>query len=120
MPFVERLVPTNSDRRVLLIALLAVAAIAGTSVAEAAPQDHVVTMANMSYGQIPTGLTVGDTITWVNRDTVLHTVTARDKSFDIRLNPGQSARMTLQKPGAIPFYCTLHTMMRGTLYVSSK
>jgi plastocyanin len=77
-------------------------------------------MANMKYGRIPAGLKVGDTIVWVNRDTVPHTATARDKSFDLRVNPGRSARMTLKKAGSVPFYCILHPAMRGTIAVAAN
>ncbi len=98
----------------------AVAAVGLTSAAPAAPaaQSHTITMANMGYGQIPAGLKVGDTIIWVNRDTVLHTATARDHSFDLRIAPGKSVRLTLQKSGNIAFYCIFHAAMRGTLTVT--
>jgi plastocyanin len=87
---------------------------------QTAPHDHVVTMSNMSFGRIPTDLKVGDTITWINRDTVPHTVTARDKSFDLRMAPGKSAHMTVQKAGSFPFYCIYHATMRGTLTVAAQ
>ena len=87
--------------------------------AEAAGRQHVVTMDNMRYGRIPSDLKVGDTIVWVNRDSVPHTVTARNKAFDIRLNRGQSAKMTLRKAGSFPFYCIMHPAMLGTLTVSN-
>ncbi|MFA6112675.1 MAG: cupredoxin domain-containing protein [Sphingomonas sp.] len=99
-------------------AALSSLALAGTAPAAPAAQSYTITMANMSYGRIPTGLKVGDTITWVNRDTVLHTATARDHSFDLRIAPGKSAKLTLQKPGNIAFFCTLHVAMRGTLIVA--
>jgi plastocyanin len=56
----------------------------------------------------------------VNRDTVQHSVTARDHSFDLRLNPGQSVKQTLDKAGHIPFYCLFHPAMRGALAVADK
>jgi plastocyanin len=87
---------------------------------QAAPKQYTVVMTNMNYGALPGGAKVGDTIVWVNRDSVPHTVTARDHSFDLRIAPGQSGRMTLQKAGAIPFYCIFHSMMRGTLKVAAK
>lgn len=93
---------------------------APTAQANPSGRQHVVTMDNMKYGQIPSGLKVGDTIVWVNRDTVPHTVTARNRSFDVRLNPNQKARMTLKKAGSFAFYCTLHPLMRGTLVVAAK
>lgn len=92
----------------------------GSALSAGAPTEHVITMANMSFGTIPTGVKVGDTIVWVNRDTVLHTATARDKSFDLRISQGHSARMTVQKAGTIPFYCIFHSTMRGTLVVAAQ
>ena len=92
----------------------------GSARSAPAPAEHVITMANMSYGTIPTDVKVGDTIVWVNRDTVLHTATARDKSFDLRISQGHSARMTVQKAGSIPFYCIFHSTMRGTLKVAAQ
>lgn len=86
----------------------------------AAPQKHVVVMANMSFGKLPAGVKVGDTIQWVNRDTVPHTATARDKSFDVRVQQGQSVSMVVKKPGNIAFYCIYHPAMRGTLSVAAQ
>jgi len=92
--------------------------VAATS--QAAPKQYTVVMSNMNYGALPGGAKVGDTILWVNRDTVPHTVTARDHSFDLRVAPGQSGKLTLQKAGSFPFYCIFHSMMRGTLKVAAK
>jgi plastocyanin len=81
---------------------------------------YTVTMANMNYGRLPAGVKVGDTITWVNNDSVQHTVTARDKSFDLRLAPGQKGTTTASKAGSFPFYCIYHASMRGVLTVAAK
>lgn len=85
----------------------------------AQPKEYVITMGNMVYGKIPPGIKVGDTIVWVNQDSVIHSATARDRSFDVRANPGQKVRMTVKKAGKIPFYCVFHAMMRGTLTVAA-
>lgn len=82
--------------------------------------EYTVTMAAMDYSAMPSALKVGDTIVWANHDTVTHSVTARDHSFDLRLNPGQSAKLTLTQAGKIPFYCLFHPTMRGTLNVAPK
>lgn len=112
--------PAPALRRPVIVTLMA-GLLAWTGHAAApTPHDHVVTMANMSYGKVPSDLKVGDTITWVNRDSVAHTVTARDRSFDWRLNPGQSVQQTLQKDGSFAFYCIYHTAMRGTLKVAAQ
>ncbi len=108
----------NNSIRFLGAAML-VALVAQTPV-RSATAEHVVTMANMSYGRVPAGIKVGDTITWVNNDTVIHTVTARDHSFDLRIPAGKSARMVAAKAGSFPFYCIFHSAMRGTLTVSAS
>jgi plastocyanin len=100
--------------------ILAPAALAQKASAQAEGKEYTVVMSNMDYGATPAGLKVGDTIVWVNHDTVMHSVTARDHSFDLRLNPGKSARLTLSQPGKIAFYCLFHPTMRGTLNVAAK
>lgn len=85
-----------------------------------AVSDPVVAIANMKFGAIPAGLKVGDSIVFVNKDSVPHTVTARDHSFDLRIGPGQRGRVTLSKAGNIAIYCILHAPMRATLAVAAK
>ena len=120
-------IPTGIARRarlaqaVLALALVAAPpAFAQSAGGQSTGKDYTVVMSNMDYGATPPGLKVGDTITWVNRDTVIHSVTARDHSFDLRLNPGQSGKLTLSQAGKIPFYCLFHPTMRGTLTVAPK
>jgi plastocyanin len=122
--------PTAAPRRAFLgIALLAAALIAAPAAfgqskdskgAEGGGKEYTVAISNMDYGAIPPGLKVGDTINWVNHDTVIHSITARDHSFDIRINPGQSGKLTLMTAGKIPFYCLFHPNMRGTMTVADK
>ena len=95
-------------------------ALAGAAASQATGKQYTVTMNGMSFGRIPAGLKVGDTITWVNKDTVAHSVTARNRSFDLRLAPRQSKKMVLQKAGTIPIYCVYHPAMRGTLTVAAQ
>ena len=120
-------IPTAETRRHRLgLALLAAALIAApAAVVHAADsasggKEYTVTMSNMAYGALPSGLKVGDTIVWMNQDTVIHSVTARDHSFDLRINPGQTARLPLNKDGRIAFYCLFHPTMRGTMTVAAK
>jgi plastocyanin len=102
-----------------LIAAPAAFAQSGDKPADAVKgHQYTVTINSMSFGATPSNLQVGDTISWANNDTVQHSVTARDHSFDLRLNPGQSAVLTLAKAGHIPFYCLFQPSMRGTLDVA--
>jgi plastocyanin len=52
---------------------------------------------------------VGDRVTWVNNDSVPHTVTADDGSWDSGvLQPGQSFSLVTSKAGHYAYYCALH------------
>jgi plastocyanin len=88
--------------------------------AQPAGHEYTVTISDMDFGTVPDDAKVGDNIIWVNRDSVPHSVTARDHSFDIRLNPGQQAKMRLGSAGRIAFYCLFHPSMRGSLTVAPK
>jgi len=63
---------------------------------------------------------VGDEIEWVNNDFVAHTATARDDRFDVELEPGKSGRVTLEKAGAVDYYCRYHPNMTGRVSVSGQ
>jgi len=95
---------------------------AGIAPAAAAPASHqfVIAIAAMHFGAAPAGLKVGDTILWVNRDIVPHTATARDRSFDVTVQPRQSVRVILRRGGAIAFYCRFHPAMQGRLAVAAR
>ena len=67
--------------------------------------------------------TVGSMVTWVNDDTVPHTVTSGtventrpkpDGSFDSGIiNPGNSFPFVFDKAGEYPYYCMIHPWMTG-------
>jgi len=108
-------------RNLALLGLVAGAvytAIAIPSGAQSPPREIVVVMDNMNFGRLPNDAKVGDVIIWDNRDTVQHTATARDGSFDVRLQPGKKGRTVLAKAGDLAIYCIYHPMMRGTLKVA--
>ena len=103
-----------------MAASVACFASAAPSGAQSSPREIVVVMDNMNFGRLPSDAKVGDVIVWDNRDTVQHTATARDGSFDVRLQPGKKGRTVLRKAGSIAIYCIYHPMMRGTLKVAAS
>lgn len=109
-------------RYLSLAAALGLGALAASAPggAQPAPREIVVVMDNMNFGRLPSDAKVGDVIVWDNRDTVQHTATARDGSFDIRLQPGKKGRTVLRKAGNIAVYCIYHPMMRATLRVAAS
>jgi plastocyanin len=68
-----------------------------------------------------TVLTAGDTVTWLNEDTVLHTIltaptaqggAVNPAQFQIVLGPGEAASRTLRQPGVYYYYCDAHATLR--------
>lgn len=61
---------------------------------------------------------VGTKVTWTNDDSVAHTVTANDGSFDSgQLQPGSSFSHTFSKAGTIAYHCNNHPSMTATIIV---
>jgi len=82
------------------------------------PETFSVEISQMRYGTVPDHLTVGDKIVWVNKDSVTHTVTAKDHAFDMRIPPGKRVSQTLSKAGTFRIYCIYHPAMRGMVKVA--
>ncbi|HUR17681.1 MAG TPA: cupredoxin domain-containing protein [Acidimicrobiales bacterium] len=84
-----------------------------------AAASHAVTIKDFKF--VPDQLTakVGDKITVTNNDSVIHTMTAKDKSFDTdNLDAGAHGTITLSKAGTIEFKCNIHDYMTGTIEVT--
>jgi plastocyanin len=79
----------------------------------------VVEINNMAFGPAPAHLTVGDIIEWKNNDMFRHTATARTGTFDLDLQPGARAEVTLKKPGILNIYCRYHPTMTMRLTVAN-
>src|SRR5262245_29954826 len=77
----------------------------------------VVKITDLAFSPAEVKAKVGDIVEWVNDDFVDHTATADDESFDLPIAVGQSARLELKRPGAIPYLCRVHPNMRGTIRV---
>ena len=110
---------TMAKRLAGLVFLAAATAMPAGAQQESGGREITVVMDNMVFGRMPTDAKIGDTIVWVNNDTVQHTATARDGSFDVRLQPGKRARTVLSKAGSLAIYCIYHPMMRTTLRVAA-
>jgi len=62
---------------------------------------------------------VGQTVTWVNRDTTAHTVTSKDNLFDSGImDIGARYEFNFTQAGTFQYYCTLHPKMTAEVIVS--
>jgi len=79
-----------------------------------------------SYSPEPIEIESGQTVTWINGDTISHTVTSgQDGDLDEgtlfdsdAIIPNQSYSLTFDSPGEFDYYCIYHPTMVGEVIVS--
>ena len=83
-------------------------------------QGHVVSNTYYSPSTITVVIGVNNTVTWINRDAVAHTVTSVNGTFSSgNIAPGQIWTYTFTKPGTYEYFCTYHLWMGGEVIVKS-
>ncbi|MGH3926295.1 MAG: cupredoxin domain-containing protein, partial [Pseudonocardiaceae bacterium] len=86
-----------------------------------APVEHAVSMEGLQFVPALLTVAVGDTVTWTNNDTALHTVTVTDgpEIFESELlNPGDTFTYTFTKAGTYEYYCAVHPDMKASVLVT--
>ena len=77
-----------------------------------------VQIVNSSFSPASLTVKVGDTVTWTNQDSMGHSATADDNSFDTGvLDQGKSGTVTFSKAGTYTYHCKIHSSMHGTITV---
>jgi plastocyanin len=106
-------------RALPLIAALAVVAssVPAAALADAPPAVTVV-IRDMKYAPDTLTIAVGTKVTWINRDTMPHTVTDRTHGFaSAALDTGESYSYTFATPGEFTYSCVIHPFMVGKVVV---
>ena len=85
---------------------------------EATEAATMVMIKDFAYAPKTITIKVGDTVTWENQDSMAHTATADDESFDTGLlAKGEKGSVTFDKAGTYAYHCTPHPQMKGTIIV---
>jgi plastocyanin len=101
-----------------VVCALALPAGAGAMEMDHSGGSAMVSIGFAAFAPVTTNVLAGDTIMWSNDSTRAHTVTADDGSFDsARLAGGTMFHMRFDQAGAVPYYCRLHSFMRGEVDV---
>lgn len=73
---------------------------------------------NFTFSPADVNVSVGGTVTWINKDGAAHTVTGTNNEFTSgQLADGKSFSFTFTKPGTIAYFCQNHPSMTGTVVV---
>jgi len=76
-----------------------------------------VSMVGVSYSPAQVSAHIGDTIEWVNNDSLVHTATARSGEWDLLIQPNQKKSVTLKSAAKVEYYCRYHPNMVGQITV---
>lgn len=91
---------------------------AQTTVSPAAMNTQDVSIQNFAFSPATLHVKVGDKVTWTNKDSVGHSATADDGSFDTGvLAQGKSGSVTFKRAGTYTYHCSIHPNMKGTIVV---
>jgi plastocyanin len=112
-------------RRYIMVLVVAMAmgwfaghSIVGANGPQAAPATSEVKIDNFSFGPGTLTVPVGTTVTWMNRDDIPHTVVSTDGAFKSKvLDTDEKFSFTFTKPGAFPYFCSIHPKMTGKVVV---
>ncbi len=73
---------------------------------------------NFAYKPDPVRIEEGGKVIWQNEDSVAHTATAEDGSFDTGpIEEGKIKSETFKEPGTYRYVCSIHPQMHGTIEV---
>jgi plastocyanin len=107
-----------AGRRPLRLVLV-VLVVVGLGSCGTSKDNHVargITVQEFAFNPDPFLADVGDSITVVNLDGVVHTLTADDGSVDTgRITSGGDDSVTVTRPGVISYHCDIHDFMRGLI-----
>ena len=102
----------------------ATSAAGGGSVGPRSQPDATVTIQLFQFQPGSLAIKAGTTVTWVNQDDILHTVTLgtpenRNGSVSLNLSGrGATASFTFERPGEYAYFCDRHQSMRGRILVT--
>lgn len=83
-----------------------------------AAKSEKVQIVEFTYEPDPVVVQVGGKVIWQNEDTVPHTATADDGSFDTgTIEQGKLGSETFKEPGTFAYHCEIHPSMHGTVEV---
>jgi plastocyanin len=80
-----------------------------------------VSIKNFSFNPSTLSIKTGTKVTWVNDDTVPHTVTSDSSTLlaSPTLSPGQSFSFTFAQAGSASYHCNIHPTMKGIIVVGN-
>lgn len=81
-------------------------------------QDYMINIDNFNYTPVALTVSRGDRVTWINNDSISHTVTSDDQVFESGLlDKGEEFSYTFNETGTFTYFCIPHPFMRARVIV---
>jgi plastocyanin len=84
------------------------------------PSGHTVLIQNFSFKPAVLTIRKGDTVTFINKDSVIHTATmiaAGFNSGNLQSNQSFTLHTSAMEPSSYEYHCNFHPSMKGTLVI---
>ena len=83
-----------------------------------APTSVEIKMSGFVFVPVTATVAVGTMVTWINQDSVPHTITSDTGLFNSgNLAPNASFSYSFTQRGTFAYYCTIHPTMKGKIIV---
>lgn len=83
--------------------------------------EHLVEIVDFAFSPSKLEIKAGDTVVFINKDSVQHTATSDENSFDTGLlSQDEKEQIVFQETGEFSYYCMPHPRMTGTIVVMEK
>ena len=112
----------KTGRTWILATVLSLAPAFGVTSVAAAPPAKVVQVVidKATFGDPPSGVLVGDTIEWVNKDIFDHTATSKLGGWDVVVPSGKKVRIVMKTAGTFEYFCRYHPNMVGRIVAAKR
>jgi len=84
------------------------------------PKTVTIEISNFAFNPASVTINKGDSVVWLNKDTMAHTVTSDSGSSELGSSPitsGQTYTHTFDTTGSFNYHCSIHTSMKATITV---
>jgi plastocyanin len=108
----------------LMIAIVMIAGCTSSSNPSPTPvtstsNQNTVSVQNYAFSPALLNIQKGANVTWKNEDSVQHTIVSDAQAFTSpTLNTGDTYTFQFNSTGTYPYYCSVHTYMKGTITVA--
>ena len=82
--------------------------------------ENVVIIKDFSFQPAEITIIAGENVTWINKDPypTVHTASADDMTWSLKMVGGQNFSRTFNIPGEYPYHCAIHPSMKGKVIVT--